>query len=42
VSEWSAASFCERYPEVEADLRREIETLQEMDALTDASTGEGD
>jgi len=36
-----AASFCERYPEVEADLRREIETLREMDALTDASTGEG-
>lgn len=32
------ASFCKRYPEVEADLRRGIETLEEMDALTDAST----
>lgn len=37
-----AASFCERYPEVEADLRREIATLQEMDILADASTRDGD
>lgn len=35
------ASFCKRYPEIEADLRREIATLQEMDALTDASTCDG-
>jgi len=35
------ASFYERYPDVEADLRLEIETLQEMDALTDASTCDG-
>jgi serine/threonine-protein kinase len=36
-----AASFCERYPEVEADLRREIETLQDMDVLVEPSTRDG-
>lgn len=35
------ASFCKRYPEVEADLRSEIATLQEMDVLADASTRDG-
>lgn len=36
------ANFCARYPEVEADLRGEIETLQEMDVLIDGSTRDGD
>ncbi len=36
-----AASFCERYADVAADLRREIKILEEMDTLIDAPTCDG-